>query len=354
MHFGSGGDSVKERLLRHKPLLVFFAVYTLIFVLLVQVAAYIMPAVIALIIAVVMKPLYDFFRRHFRFQPAFTATVITLLVYGALLLITGYLLYLVAMQAVSLYRSYGYLIEDYFNSPEAADSLSAALVNGDLLSTVSDIASSVFRVVPLILTFVIFTFVLTIFFLNHLHRIRSAVLERVGEKHRETAARVISTAYLLTRRFIRSYLILYFITFVEAVFIFWLTGVDYPLAFAFITAVADVLPVLGPGTVLVPFGIVFILQQNYIPGVTILVFFLLTSILREVLEPKIVSDTVKVHPLAVMAAIYCSIVAMNIWILFYVLLLFLSYKTLVLSGVLPDRKHTDGGEEADPQTATKT
>ena len=61
----------------------------------------------------------------------------------------------------------------------------------------------------------------------------------------------------------------------------------------------------------------------------------LIPILRQILEPKIVSDTVKVHPLAVMGAIYFSIVAMNIWILFYVVLLFLVYKVLTQAGVLP-------------------
>ena len=336
------GDTVKERLLRYKPLLIFWAIYTGVFLLLVRAAAYIMPIIVALTIAVVMKPLYDFFRRRFFFQSAFTATVITLVVYGALLAMVGFLFYLIAKQAVGLYESYSYLIEDYFSSPEIFGYMRDALMTGNLFSTLSDIAGTVFQIIPMILTFVIFTFVLTIFFLNRMHRIKGAVLKRVGESHRETVGRVLSTAYRLVRRFIRSYAILYFITFVEAVFIFYLTGVEYPLAFSFITAVADVLPILGPGTVYVPFAIIFILDKNYIAGVTLLVFFLLTSLLRQIIEPKIVSDTVKVHPLAVMGAIYFSVVAMNIWILFYVILLFLVYKVLTLSGVLPAR---DDGEE---------
>ena len=326
---------MKERLLRQKPLIVFWAVYTLVFVIFARLAAYLMPVVIAATIAVMMRPLYDFLRRRFRFQPAFNATVITLLVYGAVLAMVGFLLYLIAMQAVSLFETYGDNFRDFFASPELYNRLRDALLSGDLLGTVSDIASSVFRIVPLIITFVIFTFVLTIFFLNHMQGIKRTLLARVGERHRHTAAKVLSTGYRLIRRFIRSYVILYLITFVQAVFIFYITGVQYPLAFGFITAVADILPVLGPGTVYVPFAVMFILQQNYFSGVVLLVYFLLTSILRQVLEPKIVSDTVKVHPLAVMAAIYFSIVAMNIWILFYVVLLFLVYKVLTQAGVLP-------------------
>lgn len=329
--------------MRHKPILTFFVIYTLVFLLLVQVAVYIMPIVIALTIAVVMKPLYDLLRRRFFFKSAFTATVITLLVFGVLVAMAGFLLYLIARQAASLIETYGYLFEDYFKSPEIFDNIREAILKGDLLATVSDVAASLFRIVPLIITFVIFTFVLTIFFLNHMHGLKRAVLSRIGESRRDTVGKVFSTAYLLVRRFIRSYLILYFITFVEAVFIFWLTGVEYPLAFGFITAVADILPVLGPGVVYVPFAMIFIFQQNYLAGITLLVFFLLTSVLRQILEPRIVSSSVKVHPLAVMAAIYFSIAAMNIWILFYVVLLFLVYKVLALSGVLPD--YHLGGEE---------
>lgn len=332
---------MKAKLLRHKPLFLFWAIYTLVFLIAVRLAVYLMPIAVALTIAVIMKPLYDLLRRRFFFKSAFTATVITLLVFGVLTAIAGFLLYLIARQAISLYESYGYLIEDYFSSPELFDHIREAVLSGNLIGTLSDVAASLFRIVPLMITFVIFTFVLTIYLINHMHRLKRSLLRRIPEKHRSTVGRVLSAAYLLVRRFIRSYLILYLITFVEAVFIFWLTGVEYPLAFAFITAVADVLPVLGPGVIYVPFGIVFILQQNYLGGVTLLVFFLLTSILRQILEPKIVSDSVKVHPLAVMAAIYFSIAAMNIWILFYVVLLFLVYKVLTLAGVLPDRRSDD-------------
>ena len=40
----------------------------------------------------------------------------------------------------------------------------------------------------------------------------------------------------------------------------------------------------------------FILEENYTAGAALLAFFILTSILRQILEPKIVSDTVKIVP----------------------------------------------------------
>ncbi len=327
---------MRARVSRYRPQLIFLAVYTLIFIVLSQLALYLMPAVIALVIAVVMKPLYDFFRRKFNFRSTFAATVITLFLFGIVFAILGFLLFLILRQALSLLESYGYLLEDYISSPQMYDSIREALMSGNLLGFVSDVASALFQMIPLLITFVIITFALTVFFLHHIAEIKTAILDRAGEDRREMLSRVFSTGYLLVRKFIRSYLILYSITFVEAVFIFYLTGVEFPLPFAFITAVADILPILGPGTIFIPFSIIFILQKNYLAGITILVFFLLTSVLRQIMEPKIVSDSVKIHPLIVMAGLYLSIAAMNLWILFYVLLLSLLYKVLTLSGVFGD------------------
>lgn len=325
---------MKERVLRYRRQLVFLAVYTLVFILLSQLALYVMPFLIALIIAVVMKPLYDYFRRKFNFQSTFAATVITLFIFGLVFAIIGFLLFLILRQAVSLFDSYGYLLDDFFTPSNLYNQLREALMSGRLIGTVSEVASVLFQIVPLVIIFVVITFALTVFFLHHMGDIKDAVLDRVGNSRRDRLSRVFSVGYTLVRRFIRSYLILYLITFFEAAFIFYLTGVEFPLPFAFITAVADVLPILGPGTVFVPFSIIFILNENYIGGVTILVFFLLTAILRQIMEPKIVSDSVKIHPLAVMTGIYLSIAAMNLWILFYVLVLILLYKVLTLSEVL--------------------
>ena len=335
---------MKERLMRHRPLVTCFLIYSAVFVVLARFALYAMPFVIALVIAVVMKPLHDLLRRHFRFRPAFSATVITLLIFGILAATAAFLLYLIIRQAVSLFETYGYLVEDFFASPELFNRLRDAALNGNLIGTLTDVAASLFRAVPLVITFLIITFALTVFFLNHLRGIRRFILARVGEERVKPASAVLSAAYRLVRRFIRSYLILYLITFIEAVFIFYLTEVPYPLAFAFITAVADILPVLGPGTVYLPFAAVFILQKNYIAGITLAVFFLVTVVLRQILEPRLVSDNVKVHPLVILAAIYFSIAAMNLWVLFYIVIMFLGYKVLCEAGVLTRPSAADDGE----------
>lgn len=323
---------MKTRFLSGKPRLVFFLGYTLIFVLAVQAAAFVLPFVLSLLIAVLMKPLYDYLRTSFSFRSSFAATALTLLVFGVVFAMIGIILFLAVSQALGLLEDYRDVIVDLFRSPQLFDTLKNNIFSGNLLNTVTSVATTLFHAIPLGITFVIVTFALTVFFLHHLGGLRDNLLHRAGE-YSDVLGNVMHIAGDTLRRLIRSYLILYAITFAEAVFIFYLTGVEYPLAFAFVTAVADVLPILGPGTVYVPFAVVFILQKNYISGVILLVYFLLTVVIRQILEPRIVSDQVKVHPLVVLSAIYFSIVSMNIWVLFYVVSIFIAYRILNTAGV---------------------
>ena len=322
---------MKLRFFSDKPRLVFFLCYTLLYILAVQAAAFVLPFVIALLFAVVMKPLFDTLKGRFRFRSSFAATAITLLIFGALFAVIGFLLFLVVRQAVSLLSDNRDLTE-YIRSPELFDMLRENLLSGGLLTAASSVVKALFQAVPVAVTFVVITFSMTVFFMHHLGDLRDRLLKRAGE-YRSLLSRVFHIAYALVRKFIRSYLILYAVTFVEAVFIFYLTGVEYPLAFAFITAVADILPVLGPGIVYVPFAILFILQKNYIGGIFLLLYFLFTVVLRQILEPRIVSDSVKVNPLVVLTAIYFSVVSMNIWVLFYGVSVLMAYRVLDTAGV---------------------
>ena len=323
---------MKVRFFADKPRLVFFIAYTLLYILAVQAAAFVLPFVLSLLTAVLMKPLYDSLRMRFRFRSSFAATALTLFVFGIIFAVIGIVIFLAIRQALSLLEEYRGFIAAVIHSPELLDAFKENLLSGDLLNMASTVAAALFQAIPLAITFVVVCFALTVFFLHHMSALRDKLIRRAGE-YGDTLGRVLHIAAGTLRKLIRSYLILYAITFAEAVFIFYLTGVDYPLAFAFVTAVADILPILGPGTVYVPFTVFFILQKNYMIGVLLTAYFLLTVVVRQILEPRIVSDNIKVHPLVVLAAIYFSIVSMNIGVLFYVVSVFVAYRVLNTAGV---------------------
>ena len=56
---------------------------------------------------------------------------------------------------------------------------------------------------------------------------------------------------------------------------------------------------------------------------------------RQVIEPKLVASTIQVHPLAMLAAVYFSLAAGNLWVLIYTVGFFMLYSLLRSAGILP-------------------
>lgn len=72
----------------------------------------------------------------------------------------------------------------------------------------------------------------------------------------------------------------------------------------------DAVPVLGTGTVLVPWSLIRFLQGDAVQGAGLLVIFALAWLLRSVLEPRIVGRSLGLDPLISLAAFY---VGFQVW-----------------------------------------
>lgn len=78
---------------------------------------------------------------------------------------------------------------------------------------------------------------------------------------------------------------------------FLVLGVDYALLIAVIIALLDFLPILGTGTILIPWAVIRLFSGQYAFAFGLIVIYLLTLVLRQVIQPKIVGDTMGLDPL---------------------------------------------------------
>ena len=69
-------------------------------------------------------------------------------------------------------------------------------------------------------------------------------------------------------------------------------------------ALADLLPIIGVGTILIPWGIVMLLQKNFYLGFGLLILYLVISLIRQVAEPKVLGKSLGLHPLLTLFATY--------------------------------------------------
>ena len=81
-------------------------------------------------------------------------------------------------------------------------------------------------------------------------------------------------------------------------------NVKYPLLIALAIGFVDALPILGSGSVMVPWAIISALNGDLRLGVSILILWIIMSLVRQFLEPKIVSGNIGIHPIFTVAAMY--------------------------------------------------
>jgi len=82
----------------------------------------------------------------------------------------------------------------------------------------------------------------------------------------------------------------------------YLLGVDYVLLLGLLIGFCDLLPVLGPGTILLPWALVSWAQSDSRLAGGLLLIYLVILVSRQFVEPKILAAGLGLHPLAALAA----------------------------------------------------
>jgi sporulation integral membrane protein YtvI len=81
-------------------------------------------------------------------------------------------------------------------------------------------------------------------------------------------------------------------------------NIKYPLLIAIGIGFVDALPILGSGTVMVPWAVLVAINGDIKLGMAILILWIIMSIVRQLLEPRIVSNKIGVHPIFTLIAMY--------------------------------------------------
>lgn len=85
---------------------------------------------------------------------------------------------------------------------------------------------------------------------------------------------------------------------------FLLLRITYAPLWAALISLVDALPVLGTGTVLIPWSIICFLQNDYIRGLGLLGIYGVAWLLRSVLEPRLIGKQLGLDPLITLVCMY--------------------------------------------------
>lgn len=133
--------------------------------------------------------------------------------------------------------------------------------------------------------------------------LRSVLPERASN-----AATVIKREFSrVMTKYVRSYFLLFLLTFGELFLGLSLIGTGEPFLLALLIAVVDILPVLGTGIVLVPWAISRFILGDVKTGIFLLILYAAVTVIRQLVEPRIVGKGIGLHPAVSLMMMYVGL-----------------------------------------------
>ena len=288
-----------------------------------------MPFVIGLVIALIANPLVRFLERRLRLVRRHSS----LLIVAAVLALVIGLIYLVISRTVRAARSFAEYLPQLYETAEAAvrqglerlggsmdflpqslreswEALGSSL--GDYLGLAVEkaapptveAAGSVARVIPSLLVYSVVTVLSAYFFIVERDRIAAFLRGHLP------AGALRYQEYLKGE--LKRLVCGYFLAQLKIMGVVWLIltagffvlGVGYAPLWAFLISLLDFLPVFGTGTVLIPWGIIVILDGEYAFAAGLLLLYVLTQVTRQAVQPKLVGDSMGLNPFLTLLFLY--------------------------------------------------
>ena len=288
-----------------------------------------MPFVIGLVIALIANPLVRFLERRLRLVRRHSSLLI---VAAALALVIG-LIYLVISRAVGAARALADDLPQLYETAEAAVRQGLERVGGSmdflpqslresweaLGSSLGDYlglavekaapptveaAGSVARVIPSLLVYSVVTVLSAYFFIVERDRIAAFLRGHLP------AGALRYQEYLKGE--LKRLVCGYFLAQLKIMGVVWLIltagffvlGVGYAPLWALLISLLDFLPVFGTGTVLIPWGIIVVLDGEYAFAAGLLLLYVLTQVTRQAVQPKLVGDSMGLNPFLTLLFLY--------------------------------------------------
>jgi sporulation integral membrane protein YtvI len=297
---------------------------------------YIMPFLIGFTFAFILKPLVNLLAEKLRVNRKIVAVTVTILFYavlGVLIFFLGTKLYLFLKSAVNelpaFYESsLKPAVTSLFSWLESAlskisPSLGGSLNNlqtkwidslSGLLTGVStgalNLLSSVATGIPGFLVSLLVTIISSFFFAADYYVITSFFARQLNDRMRILLFDVKNYLVGTVFKLILSYLCIMTITFAELSVGLLILRVPNAIGVAALIAIVDILPVLGTGAVVIPWSLLALVQQQYTLAVGLIVLYVVITVIRNIIEPKIVGKQVGLHPLA---TLFCMIVGVKLF-----------------------------------------
>lgn len=200
------------------------------------------------------------------------------------------------------------------------DSLSVYFSSGDVFTAltenvvqfISPIGSVISTVPNFIIGFVV-SIVATCFMTSTFDDIKDFIIRQFSEENQYKVRRAKYILLSSVGKMIKAYIGIIFITTAEVFIglsILKLIGLldgSHIFIISFIIACIDIIPVLGTGTVMIPWSVYSFVTGNIGMGIGLLIIYAVITVIRQFIEPKLVAGQVGISPVVTIIAMFIGI-----------------------------------------------
>lgn len=177
----------------------------------------------------------------------------------------------------SLVTSLGEALGEYVTDP-----------NQSVISSIGGFVTSI----PDILVSLVVGLLATYYFIADYDKMKVWVKDHTSRNLQERWTRIYNHVWKVIIGYFKAQLKIMMVIYVIVLIGLLLLGVKYAWLIGFGIAFLDMLPVFGTGTVLVPWAIVKVFSGGYRAAVGMLILYVVTLLVHQLIQPKIVGDTV--------------------------------------------------------------
>ncbi len=287
------------------------------------------PFVIALVVASLLEPLVRYLAKKAPFGRTLSVVIVLLIVLTIIvfLLIIGVSrIYFELNQIVRTLPDYNTLAAQFeiVDAGSWQDLLESWNVSTAIISAIEENLQAIFDAIrstmlqlanmalnavsgfPIALMTIFFSFVATFFISRDKDKIRENILKLFPNEWRDKVNKIMKELSTSAIGYIRAQLILISISGFVAFSGLTFLGNEYALTLGLLSAVLDLIPIIGPAFIFYPWLVINLLTGDIGFAIGLLVIHILIVAARETFEGKIIGDSLGIHPLATMIALFAG------------------------------------------------
>jgi len=306
--------------------------YFFVVKLLPQVAMLLLPFILAYFVASMTNPIVKSLKQKLRFPKLLASSISLIIVLGSVTTVITLVINRILFELKQFTDQVPSLLQELPQraeqinlqwleltgklSPQMAAYLNSLLLNlsSTLYSLVQKMAQSTLNIagniassLPSIILFTVAFILSCIFMTNDYDVIKRNIARQIPENMVKKVYLIKTYSGIAVGKYLKGMGIILCITFTELFIGFSIINVQYAFILAIVIAFVDILPVLGSGSILLPWCVISLWSGDVKFATSLFVIYLIVTVARQIFEPKVMSSSLGTYPIVTLLGMYIGL-----------------------------------------------